>query len=277
LYIKLKIFLRTAPIDRLRVVFQVESVDAIVQKRTLSWSSTLNYILTEGSWHSLWRGNWVNVLKTAPEHAIRMATYEKFKTILKGNRETKINSSTEKFFCGSMAGLVSTFVLYPLKTVKTMMNLGKTGEFKSIIHCMNQMYTKYGIRCFYRGLVANSAAIMPCSGVDLLAYETLKKKYCSVTNAPSLTHFEVFILGNISSTLGNLIVYPLIFARTRLQSNRNPNETTLNLLQKVWKRDGLQGIYRGVTLQLIKIGPAAGISYIVFEEISKSFKVDALN
>ena len=79
-----------------------------------------------------------------------------------------------------------------------------------------------------------------------------------------------------SSGIGNLVVYPLLFARTRLQSNRNHTETTLNLLKKIWLRDGLPGVYRGFVLHMLKIGPAAGISYITFESVTKMFSIESL-
>ncbi len=81
----------------------------------------------------------------------------------------------------------------------------------------------------------------------------------------------------VSSTVGNFVVYPLLFARTRLQSNRNQSETTLNLLKKIWIRDGLKGVYTGFGLHILKIAPAAGISYITFESFLKAFDIDSLN
>jgi solute carrier family 25 phosphate transporter 23/24/25/41 len=113
-------------------------------------------MIMEGNWAGLWRGNFVNVIKTAPENAIRLATYEKLKQLLNKNTNKKHNTFSEKLMCGSAAGFIGTLVLYPLKTVKTIMNLGKTGEFKSIADCINKLYVSHGLKAFYRGLLANS-------------------------------------------------------------------------------------------------------------------------
>jgi solute carrier family 25 phosphate transporter 23/24/25/41 len=268
----------TAPIDRLRTVYQVKSVD-FTHPSELSIRKLWSGMILEGKWHGLWRGNVVNVLKTAPENAIRLATYEKFKQILNEHRKGnghQLHSFSDKIMCGSAAGLCATLALYPLKTVKTIMNMGQTGEFKSITDCINKLYRAHGMKAFYRGLLANTLAIMPSAGIDLATYETLKLKYSEYCHKSEPTVMERILLGNISSTIGNLVVYPLLFARTRLQSAKNLNETTCSLLLKVWKRDGPCGWYRGFLLHIAKIGPAASISYVVFETVNKSFALESL-
>lgn len=262
----------TAPIDRLKTIFQVNSVD--MKSSELNIMKMCSYMLKEGKWQGLWRGNLVNVLKTAPENAIRLATYEKFKHLLNENKEKTFK---EKLACGSAAGFVSTLILYPLKTVKTIMNLGKTGEFKSIADCINKIYEVHGLKAFYRGLVANSIAIIPATGVDLAVYETLKKKYALYQEKNEVNFAEKIAIGCFSSSIGNFFVYPLILARTRLQSNRDPSETTIKLLKYILKRDGLAGLYRGFFLHILKIGPAAGISYYTFEAVTKEFSLNSLN
>lgn len=234
-------------------------------------------MIIEGKWQGLWRGNFVNVIKTAPENAIRLATYEKLKAILNENKKIKQSSFQEKLMCGSAAGYLATLVLYPLKTVKTIMNIGKTGEYKSIADCIYKIYEVHGMKAFYRGLIANSIAIIPSAGIDLATYETLKQKYSQYRNKSEPNVVEKIILGNLSSGIGNFVVYPLLFARTRLQSNKNPNETTINLLLKVYRNHGLAGMYRGFFLHILKIGPAASISYVTFETVTKSFSLNSLS
>ena len=63
----------TAPLDRLKLFFQVQSMQG--SKFTLS--SCFRHMLQEGGVMSLWRGNGTNVIKIAPESAIRFFAFEK--------------------------------------------------------------------------------------------------------------------------------------------------------------------------------------------------------
>ena len=50
----------TAPIDRLRTVFQVQSVD--ISKNELSVRKIWDFMIIEGKWQSLWRGKFLKSL-----------------------------------------------------------------------------------------------------------------------------------------------------------------------------------------------------------------------
>lgn len=68
----------TAPLDRLKIFFQVQSMHG--QKFTLG--SCLRQMVKEGGVSSLWRGNGINVIKIAPESALRFYAYEKVNKML---------------------------------------------------------------------------------------------------------------------------------------------------------------------------------------------------
>jgi len=84
-------------------------------------------MIKEGGPLSLWRGNGVNVIKIAPESALKFMAYEQGKRLIKGNsnRELRIE---ERFIAGSIAGAFSQSVIYPLEVIKTRLALRKTGK-----------------------------------------------------------------------------------------------------------------------------------------------------
>lgn len=68
----------TAPLDRLKVFLQV-------QTNRVRIADSFNYLLKEGGVRSFWRGNGINVLKIAPESAIKFAAYEQVKRLIRQN------------------------------------------------------------------------------------------------------------------------------------------------------------------------------------------------
>ena len=76
-------------------------------------------MLKEGGVTSLWRGNGINVLKIAPESAIKFAAYEQAKSFLLkiSQKRSSTNELTiyDRFAAGSFAGGFSQTVIYPLE------------------------------------------------------------------------------------------------------------------------------------------------------------------
>lgn len=191
-----------------------------VQSTKTRISDSFKYMLNEGGIRSFWRGNGINVLKIAPESAIKFAAYEQFKRFLRGNDKRQM-SIYERFVAGAVAGGVSQTVIYPLEVLKTRLALRKTGQYKGILDAMVKIYRYEGMRSFYRGYIPNMLGIVPYAGIDLAVYETLKRKYLSTHNTTQPNILVLLACGSASSTLGQVCSYPLALVRTRLQAQGN--------------------------------------------------------
>lgn len=200
----------TAPLDRLKVFLQVQT-----SKQRIS--DCLKYMLKEGGVQSLWRGNGINVLKIAPESAIKFAAYEHIKRLIRGNDKRPM-TIYERFVAGACAGGVSQTVIYPLEVLKTRLALRKTGQYKGILDAARKIYTCEGPKSFYRGYIPNMLGILPYAGIDLAVYETLKKKYLAYHEQDQPSFWVLLACGSASSTLGQVCSYPLALIRTRLQA-----------------------------------------------------------
>jgi hypothetical protein len=62
--------------------------------------------------------------------------------------------------------------------LKTRLALRKTGQYKSIADAAMKIYTKEGMRSFYRGYVPNLLGIIPYAGIDLAIYEVRNLLLC---------------------------------------------------------------------------------------------------
>ncbi|XP_025832513.1 calcium-binding mitochondrial carrier protein SCaMC-2 isoform X2 [Agrilus planipennis] len=264
----------TAPFDRLKVFLQV-------QPQRQSIGESLRYLFREGGVSSFWRGNGINVVKIAPESAIKFAAYEQIKRLIKGEHQSPL-SIYERFCAGALAGGISQSAIYPLEVLKTRLALRKTGQYKGIVDAAIKIYTNEGLKTFYRGYIPNMLGIAPYAGIDLAVYETLKRKYLSSHPSEEQPSFWMLLAcGSASCTLGQICSYPLALVRTRLQAHAvvqpsmDPSSMTMSgVFKTILQTEGVVGLYRGITPNFIKVLPAVSISYVVYEYSSRLLGVN---
>ncbi|KAM1357520.1 hypothetical protein EV1_044282 [Malus domestica] len=141
----------TAPLDRLKVILQVQTKRARIMP-------AIREIWGECGLLGFFRGNGLNVLKVAPESAIRFYTYEMLKSFI-----VHANGEEDKANVGTATRLVS----------------GGLADTNPMDLC-REIWVQEGPRAFYKGVVPCLLGMVLCAGIDLAAYETLKdmsKKY----------------------------------------------------------------------------------------------------
>ncbi|XP_034439180.1 calcium-binding mitochondrial carrier protein SCaMC-1-like [Hippoglossus hippoglossus] len=255
----------TAPLDRMKVFMQVHSS----KSNKISLVGGFKQMVKEGGFASLWRGNGINVLKIAPETAIKFMAYEQFKKML-ASEPGKVRTH-ERFLAGSMAGATAQTVIYPMEVMKTRLTLRKTGQYSGMLDCAKQIVRKEGLKAFYKGYVPNIIGIIPYAGIDLAVYESLKNfwlsRYAKDTANPGI--LVLLGCGTLSSTCGQLASYPLALIRTRMQAQASiegSEQLPMNLMvKKIVEREGFFGLYRGILPNFMKVLPAVSISYVVYE------------
>nr|XP_020507207.1 calcium-binding mitochondrial carrier protein SCaMC-1 [Labrus bergylta] len=257
----------TAPLDRMKVFMQVHSS----KTNKISLVGGFQQMLKEGGLASLWRGNGINVLKIAPETAIKFMAYEQYKKLL-SSEPGKVKTH-ERFMAGSLAGATAQTAIYPMEVMKTRLTLRKTGQYTGMADCAKKILKKEGVKAFYKGYIPNILGIIPYAGIDLAVYESLKNfwlsRYASETANPGI--LVLLGCGTISSTCGQLASYPLALIRTRMQAQASlegAEQLPMNLMvKKIIEKEGFFGLYRGILPNFMKVIPAVSISYVVYENM----------
>lgn len=172
-------------------------------------------------------------------------------------------------------------LLYPLDTIRTRLALAPTGTYRGILHALYRIQRDEGGVAFYRGLTPSMIGILPFAGVDIALFEVLKGwMYEHYDGNPPHTSFV--LAGMLSSSIAQVVSYPLALVRTRLQAQvgkaAQPGALKYtgmrDVLVKTVRREGWKGLYKGLLPNLIKLAPAAGISWYVFEETKLALGVD---
>ncbi|KAK9669814.1 hypothetical protein RND81_13G156100 [Saponaria officinalis] len=261
----------TAPLDRLKVALQVQTTEARVMP-------AVKKIWKEGKIFAFFRGNGLNVVKVAPESAIRFYTYEMLKGVIsdaKGEDKADIGA-VGRLVSGGLAGAVAQTVIYPMDLVKTRLQTHESidGKAPRLGTLTRDIWVKEGSRAFYKGLFPSLIGIIPYAGIDLAAYETLKdlaKKYMFPDSEPGA--LVQLGCGTISGAVGATCVYPLQVVRTRMQANQS-NATMSDIFLATFKTERTRGFYKGLFPNLLKVIPSASITYMVYEAMKKRLDLE---
>ncbi|KAK4410690.1 Calcium-dependent mitochondrial ATP-magnesium/phosphate carrier protein 2 [Sesamum angolense] len=261
----------TAPLDRLKVILQVQTTQASI-------GPAVKNIWKEGGLLGFFRGNGINVLKVAPESAIKFYTYELLKNFIGDSGDI---GTPGRLVAGGLAGAVAQTAIYPMDLVKTRLQTYscEKGNVPKLGKLSKDILVQEGPRAFYRGLVPSLLGIIPYAGIDLAAYEALKdmsRKYILHDGEPG--PLVQLSCGTISGALGATCVYPLQVVRTRMQAQYTTSGAAYGSMSDVfWKtynHEGLRGFYKGLFPNLLKVVPAASITYLVYEAMKKSLDLD---
>lgn len=134
------------------------------------------------------------------------------------------------------------------------------------------MWRSNGIHPFYRGLPMGLIGMFPYAAIDLSTFEYLKRSISTHNAKLRGCHeedaapgsFMTAGIGAVSGALGASIVYPLNVLRTRLQAqgtklHPQTYDGILDVTRKTVSREGVRGLFRGITPNLLKVVPAVSI------------------
>ncbi|KAK8193124.1 mitochondrial carrier domain-containing protein [Phyllosticta capitalensis] len=293
----------TAPLDRLKVylIAQTRNTDTVqtaksgaaltaLRKGAQSLVVATKELWATGGIRSLYAGNGLNVVKVMPESAVKFGAFEASKRLfakIEGHNNPRDIHTWSKFMAGGFGGMVSQFVVYPLDTLKFRMQCetvsGGLHGNALIIATAKKMWAKDRLRAFYRGLPMGLFGIFPYAAIDLGTFEYLKRfvtarkarrLHCHEEQAEPGSFMTAFI-GGFSGAFGASLVYPLNLLRTRLQSQGtvlHPRTYTgiADVTRQTIKGEGVRGLFKGLTPNLLKVVPAVSITYVVYEQSKKA-------
>ncbi|XP_005542593.1 mitochondrial adenyl nucleotide antiporter SLC25A24-like isoform X2 [Macaca nemestrina] len=246
-----------------------------LKSRKMRLISGLEQLVKEGGIFSLWRGNGVNVLKIAPETALKVGAYEQYKKLL--SFDGVHLGIIERFISGSLAGVTAQTCIYPMEVLKTRLAIGKTGEYSGIIDCGKKLLKQEGVRSFFKGYTPNLLGIVPYAGIDLAVYEILKNYWLENYSGNSVNPGIMILVGcsTLSNTCGQLASFPVNLIRTHMQASalveKGKTTSMIRLIQEIYTKEGKLGFYRGFTPNIIKVLPAVGIGCVAYEKVKSLF------
>jgi len=198
--------------------------------------------------------------------------------MLQSPPEPSLSPSTVSFVAGAAAGTLSTTLTYPLDLLRTRFAAqGTTKVYASLSSGIRQIARNEGPRGFFRGLGAANAQIVPYMGLFFTGYEKLKVVLAQHPPPLAWMGSGDGTAGVLASVAAKTAVYPLDTVRKRLQvqgpsrglyvHGNIPEYTAgvLGTIKLILVREGIRGMYRGLTVALVKAAPTSAVTMWTFE------------
>jgi len=229
---------------------------------------------------ALWKGNIPAGRLYLCYGGIQFACYRTFAQALH-TLPYPIPHSAESFIAGAVAGGIATATTYPLDLLRTRFAAqGNDKIYPSLLSSVREISQKEGARGFFQGISAAIVQIVPYMGLFFATYETLRIPMGRLNLPLGSGDAVTGVFASITAKAG---VFPLDLVRRRLQvqgptrlkyihTNIPEYKGVWRTMRTIYQAQGITGLYRGLSVSLIKAAPASGITMWTYERTLKLLK-----
>ncbi|KAL3622072.1 hypothetical protein CASFOL_034268 [Castilleja foliolosa] len=276
-----------APLERLKLEY-------IVRGEQRGLFELIKSIAASQGLRGFWKGNFVNILRTAPFKAINFYAYDTYRNQLlrlSGNDET---TNFERFVAGAAAGITATVLCIPMDTIRTVMVAPGGEALGGLVGTFRHMIQTEGFFSLYKGLGPSIISMAPSGAVFYGVYDILKSAYLhSPQGKERLRHMKqqgdelnaleqlelgtarTLVYGAIAGVCAEAATYPFEVVRRQLQMQvRATKMGALQTCLKIVEQGGIPALYAGLIPSLLQVLPSAAISYLVYEFMKIVLKVE---
>lgn len=268
-----------APLERVKVLLQVQAMSitrADQQYRGLL--DAVRRISRQEGRPALWRGNGTNVIRIAPEVALRFALHDQLLTMFSPTDGTPLGFSG-KLAAGAAAGILRTVVCYPWDLAATRLAADvyplpskPAYIYHGLSHCLSHTLLHEGFRGLYKGVLMSGLGASCHIAASFTAYDEMNRRLprdrptCSTWWFPAAK----IATGAAAGLVGQAACYPVDTVRRRMQLNGAPGQLIKytsygECVRSMAAHEGLTSFYRGIGVACIKTVPAAAMHFLAFD------------
>ncbi|TFK74067.1 mitochondrial carrier [Pluteus cervinus] len=124
-----------------------------------------------------------------------------------------------------------------------------------------------GIRGLYRGLITTAMGVAPYVGINFAAYEFLR----GVITPPGKSSISRKLsCGALAGSISQTLTYPFDVLRRKMQMTGMKGGSikysgAFDALASILRAEGVQGLYRGLWPNLLKVAPSIATSFFTYE------------
>ncbi|KAH7888807.1 mitochondrial carrier domain-containing protein [Phlebopus sp. FC_14] len=146
-------------------------------------------------------------------------------------------------------------------------------ELSMLGMALKVMREEGGVRALYRGLTATAMGVAPYVGINFAAYEALR----GVITPPGKSNVaRKLACGALAGSISQTLTYPFDVLRRKMQVVGMASgglgykyNGALDALTTIVRTEGLQGLYRGLWPNLLKVAPSIATSFFTYEFVKE--------
>eukprot|EP00891_Asterochloris_glomerata_P004433 jgi/Astpho2/4433/Aster-00048 len=291
-----------APLERLKL-------EMVLHKQGQSLGQVAKEIWNNEGWRGLFKGNGINIVRSAPFRAVNFACFDFYKKALIGLTGNTKSAHTEGFVAGALSGITACLTCFPLDVLRTRFIIQPDSNH-NLITSFFRILRQEGLGALYVGSLPAILGVAPAGAVYYGSYHSLKEQgyACKARVAACcqqgerrlrarraahgrdpadlhgpdrLTTGEMLLFGALAGVLTDVLVsYPMEVLRRRMQLQAAAQNGRLtpfvNLRLAVgttMRQEGIRGFYTGMLPNLLQVVPNAALSYFAYETFKQMLGV----
>ncbi|XP_027122684.1 mitochondrial arginine transporter BAC2 [Coffea arabica] len=176
-----------------------------------------------------------------------------------------------EFVAGGFGGVAGIIAGYPLDTLRIRQQHSSKG---SAVNILRHVVSGEGPLALYRGMAAPLASVTFQNAMVFQIYAILSRAFdkdVPTTDPPS---YKGVALGGVGTgAIQSLMLSPVELVKIRLQLQRNItgnkyssiHSGPLDVARSIFRNEGLRGMYRGLTITVLRDAPAFGFYFWTYE------------
>lgn len=159
----------------------------------------------------------------------------------------------------------SKCLIAPVERVKLLLQLQDASSqvsvhsrYTGVGNCAVRVLREQGVLSFWRGNLSNVVRYVPSTAFAFSTKDWFKRTFCGFDPEKDKLRFfwGNMASGGFAGAAAALLTYPFDFTRTRLAADIGGKRRerlftgTIDCIRKVYQMNGIQGLYRGVSLAL---------------------------
>jgi solute carrier family 25 (mitochondrial folate transporter), member 32 len=263
-----------------------------------SYRSLIDTLVTiyksENGFRGLYRGLAINTFASGSAWGFYFLIYNGLKA-----RDQQLKTESKKLgflnlsLDATIAGILTVFITNPLFLLKTRMCLqysniideksleNRIVKYKNSWHALKVLVKSDGILGIYKGIIPGLFGTLNGT-IQIVTYDLMKSGWLSHLEAKALkqksaekpeldtVHFSLF--SGLSKILAVVCTYPFQLIKARIQDQHQNYKSLFDVIHKTYKNEKFYGFYKGLIPALIRVTPAASVTFIVYENVQKLLK-----